>query len=223
MATKLVNHALLTQNLQPQTTSEALLLLSVAGSDVALKFLQEDGKKWTSDIEGRRIYIDLLYDAEKFSLLREFCEDEIERGADDWKVVRGWIDGHIGVFRTDTYRSYILRILGLICSEGVHALLSKLDDKYSHRNFALGTIHLSAECSPDLIIEGLKSPREQCLRYFMHYHCKSACFGDLQTYVADLSKEDQAGFLRDINSISDEAAVHLSSIYSNSETSRESS
>lgn len=114
MAAKLVTHALSTQNLLPENSSEALLLLSVAPADVALKFLQGDGKKWTTDIEGRRIYIDLLHNAEKFSDLRDFCEDEIEQGADDWKVVRGWIDGHIGVFRSDTSQSYVVSSAELI-------------------------------------------------------------------------------------------------------------
>lgn len=108
MAAKLVTHALSTPNLLPETSSEALLLLSVAPADVALKFLQGDGKKWTTDIEGRRIYIDLVHNAEKFFDLRDFCEDEIEQGVDDWKVIRGWIDGHIGVFRSDSAHSYVL-------------------------------------------------------------------------------------------------------------------
>jgi hypothetical protein len=101
MAAKLVNHALSSPNLLPETISEALLLLSVAPPDVALRFLQGDGKKWTSDIEVRRTYIDLLYDATKFKLLQDFCDDEIEQGVDDWKVVKGWIDGHVGVFKLD--------------------------------------------------------------------------------------------------------------------------
>jgi hypothetical protein len=108
MAVKLVNHALSSPNLLPETSSEALLVLSAAPADAALQFLQGDGKKWTSDIEGRRIYIDLLHNADKFSDLRDFCEDEIEQGADDWKVVKGWIDGYIGVFRCDMSQLYVL-------------------------------------------------------------------------------------------------------------------
>lgn len=108
MAAKLVTHALSTPNILPETSSEALLLLSVAPADIALKFLQGDGKKWTTDIEGRRIYIDLLHKAEKFSDLRDFCEDEIEQGTDDWKVIRGWIDGHVGVFRLNSAHSCVL-------------------------------------------------------------------------------------------------------------------
>ena len=108
MAAKLVNHALSSPNLLPETSSEALLLLSAAPAGAALQFLQGNGKKWTSDIEGRRIYIDLLHDAEEFSELRDFCEDEIEQGADDWKVVKGWIDGYVGVFRNDASRAYVL-------------------------------------------------------------------------------------------------------------------
>lgn len=108
MAAKLVNHALSSPNLLPETISEALLLLSVAPADTALRFLQEDGKKWTSDIEVRRTYIGLLYEAAKFGILRDFCEDEIEQGVDDWKVVKGWIDGHVGVFTLDASTEYIL-------------------------------------------------------------------------------------------------------------------
>lgn len=108
MATKLVTHCLSTPKLLPETSSEALISLSVAQDEVALKFLQGDGKKWTTDIEGRRIYIDLLHNAEKFSELRDFCEDEIEQGTDDWKVIRGWIDGHMGVFRSDSAQPYDL-------------------------------------------------------------------------------------------------------------------
>lgn len=102
MITRLVNHALSTSNLLPETISEALLLLSAAPAEAALKFLQGDGKKWTSDVEVRRTYIDLLHDAERFSDLLDFCEDEIEQGVDDWKVVKGWIDGNIGVFRSES-------------------------------------------------------------------------------------------------------------------------
>jgi len=207
MASKLVNHALSTPKLLPETSSEALLLLSVAPANVALQFLQGDGKKWTTDIEGRRIYIDLLYNAEKFSDLRDFWQDEIEEAADDWKVIRGWIDGHLGVFRSDISQSYVLPKFRVDFSEGVKKVIAKLDDKYRHRNFALGMIYLSTKCEPGVKVDGLESPRQQCLRYFMHYHRKSACFGDIQSYVADLSKADQEDFLKDINSISDEAEV----------------
>lgn len=85
--------------------------------------------------------------------------------------------------------------------------MEKLDNKYSLRNFALGTIYLSAKCEPDLKVEGLGSPREQCVRYFKQYHRKSACFGDIKSYVADLSKADQETFLKSINSISDDGEV----------------
>jgi len=108
MATKLVSHALATPNLLPETSGEALLILSIASTEVALKFLQGDGKKWTSDIEGKRIYIDTLQDSNKFSDLRDFCEDEIEQGVDDWKVVRGWIDAHVALFQADTSQTYNL-------------------------------------------------------------------------------------------------------------------
>jgi hypothetical protein len=101
MAAKLVNHVLSTSNLLPQTISEALLLVSVAPADVALRFLQGDGKKWTTDIEVRRTYIDLLRDGGQYLQLRDFCEDEISQCVDDWVVVRGWIDGQVGLFRSD--------------------------------------------------------------------------------------------------------------------------
>ena len=126
MAAKLVTHALSTPNRLPETSSEALILLSVAPADVALKFLQGDGKKWTTDIEGKRIYIDLLHNAEKFSDLRDFCEDEIEQGADDWKVVKGWIDGHIGVFRSDTSQWYLVPITELILVRELRGLCQSL-------------------------------------------------------------------------------------------------
>lgn len=78
---------------------------------------------------------------------------------------------------------------------------------YSLRNFALGTIYLSVNCEPDLKIEGLCSSQEQCVRYFKHYHRKSACFGDIRSYVANLAKADQEIFLKDINAISDVGEV----------------
>jgi hypothetical protein len=100
MSIKLVNHALATPSLVPESVGEALLLLSIAPAEVALKFLQRQGKKWTSDIEIRRLYIDLLHGSNQSSQLRDFCEDEVEQGIDDWKVVKGWIDGYVGCFRS---------------------------------------------------------------------------------------------------------------------------
>jgi len=208
MASKLVNYALSSPNLLPETISEALLLLSVAPADAALRFLQEDGKKWTSDIEVRRTYIDILYDAAKFGLLRDFCEDEIEQGVDDWKVVKGWIDGHVGVFKLDASTECVLSSRKDINSRtGMKVLLHKLEEKYSHRNFALGTIYLGVACYPDMRFEGLDPPREQCTRYFKCYHRKSACFRDIQSNVANLSKDDQSKFLEDIASVSDDTEV----------------
>jgi hypothetical protein len=89
-------------------------------------------------------------------------------------------------------------------------LLHKLDQKYSHRNFALGTIYLAVACYPDLRFEGLDPPREQCTRYFQCYHRKSACFRDIQGHVANLSKDDQSKFLEDIALVSDETEVIIS-------------
>ena len=88
-------------------------------------------------------------------------------------------------------------------------LSAKLDEKYSHRNFALGTIYLSAACYPGLIFEDLRSPKEQCVRYFSRFHHKTACFRDLQSYVSDLSTEDQGAFVQEIGSIHGEAEVFL--------------
>ena len=89
-------------------------------------------------------------------------------------------------------------------------LLHKLDEKYSHRNFALGTIYLAVACYPDLRFEGLDPPREQCIRYFKCYHRKSACFRDIQGYVANLSKDDQTKFLGGIALVLDETEVIIS-------------
>jgi len=89
----------------------------------------------------------------------------------------------------------------------MRVLLHKLDEKYSRRNFALGTIYLGVACYPDMAFEGLDPPREQCTRYFKCYHRKSACFRDIQSYVANLGKDDQAKFLEDIASVSDETEV----------------
>ena len=108
MSSKLIDHALSTISLLPETTGEALLVLSIASAESALKFLQGIGKKWTSDIEIRRTYIDLLQNANRLAELRDFCEDEIEQGADDWKIVKGWVDGYLGCFRStasDRYRT----------------------------------------------------------------------------------------------------------------------
>ena len=77
------------------------MLLSVAPDGVALKWLKDEGKKWTGDIEVKRVYIDLLFNAKEFCQLRDFCQDEIEEGVDDWKVVKGWIDGSIGALHAD--------------------------------------------------------------------------------------------------------------------------
>jgi hypothetical protein len=206
MVTKLVNHALSTSYLLPETISETLLL-SAAPAEPALKFLQGDGKKWTSDIEVRRTYIDLLHDAEKFSDLRDFCEDEIEQGVDDWKVVKGWIDGHIGAFRSDPSQLYFALSCRANSSDKIRHLVSKLNDKYSQRNFALGTIYLSASRSSDLACEGLYTSREECIRYFAHYHRKTACFRDIQSYVADLSKDHQQVFIQDILSMPNKEEV----------------
>lgn len=86
-------------------------------------------------------------------------------------------------------------------------LLDKLEEKYSHRNFALGTIYLGVACYPDMRFEGLDPPREQCTHYFKCYHRKSACFRDIQSYVANLSKADQSKFLEDIAAVSDETGA----------------
>jgi hypothetical protein len=106
MLTKLVDHALSTPHLIPESIYEALLLFSIASPDVALKFLTGAGEKWQTDIEGRRIYIDLLHSKGHFPQLREFCEKQVASGVDDWKVVKGWIDGYIGCCRADPTQLY---------------------------------------------------------------------------------------------------------------------
>lgn len=106
MVSKLVNHALSTPSLLPERSSEALLIMSNAPPDLALKFLQGDGKQWTNDIEGRRMYIDLLQDAKKYAELRDFCQNEIDQGADDWKVVNGWVDGSVGLLDSGAENAY---------------------------------------------------------------------------------------------------------------------
>jgi hypothetical protein len=112
MSSKLIDHALTAPNLLPESAGEALLFLSIAPAEKALKFLQGEGKKWTSDIEIRRFYIDLLLGAEEYVELRGFCEDQVEQGIDDWKVVKGWIDGHLNCFRSKLSDKYLL---GLLC------------------------------------------------------------------------------------------------------------
>jgi hypothetical protein len=112
MSSKLIDHALSTPNLLPQAIGEALLLVYVAPPKAALQYLQGDGKKWVSDIEIRRTYIDLLRDARNYAELRDFCEDEVQQDVDDWKVVRGWIDGYIGVRRANKDGAYALRRFG---------------------------------------------------------------------------------------------------------------
>jgi hypothetical protein len=205
MSAKLLTHALSTPTLHPETISEALLLLSVSNPETSLKFLQGDGMKWRSDIEVRRIYIDLLHDAGRYVELRDFCDDEVEQGVDDWKVVKGWIDGHVGCLRTDASQSNIISTPNI--SDALKALLSKLENKYSLRNFALGTVYLSVKCYPDLTFEGLRPPRIQCSRYFGHYRRKNACFRDIQSYVAELPEEEQTKFLQDIALVSDDDEV----------------
>lgn len=106
MSSKLVSHALATPNLLPVSIGETLLLLSIAKDTDALQFLQGDGKKWTNDIEVRRIYIDLLRNAGRPAELRDFCQGQIDQGVDDWKIVQGWIDGHVALFRSDHSQGY---------------------------------------------------------------------------------------------------------------------
>jgi len=106
MSSKLVSHALVTPNLLPVSIGETLLLLSVANDSDALRFLQGDGKKWANDIEVRRIYTDLLRNTGKPAALRDFCQGQIDQGVDDWRIVKGWIDGHVALFRSDRSQGY---------------------------------------------------------------------------------------------------------------------
>jgi len=96
-------------------------------------------------------------------------------------------------------------------------LLTFLDEKYSNRNFALGTIYISEQCHPDRILDGLPSPKDQCVRYFRFYHRKIACFRDIQLFVSRLSKEDQESFLTEISDGLDKEEVD--SIYRGTESS----
>ena len=91
-----------------------LLLLSCAPDEAAIQFLQGDGKKWTDDIEVRRMYIDLLHGAGKSSDLQEFCKVHIEKGVDDWKLVKGWIDGCLGIPSSDASRPYQVSSLSML-------------------------------------------------------------------------------------------------------------
>jgi len=107
MASKLVDHALSSPNLSPQSITEALLLLSVAPDEVAIRFLQQSGKKWAEDIEVRRIYIDLLEKAQKYTDLRDFSQNQLDQGVDDWKVVTGVINAWLGLIRLDSSQTYV--------------------------------------------------------------------------------------------------------------------
>jgi hypothetical protein len=101
MAVKLLTHAISTPNLQPELPSEAVLLLSVAPAEIALKWLQTDGNKWTNDIELRPRYIHLLNQAKEYAQLRDFCEAQVEEGASEYRVLRGWITATIEIGRAD--------------------------------------------------------------------------------------------------------------------------
>ena len=200
MYSKLVDHALATPNLLPESVGEALLLLSAAPVKAALTFLQGQGKKWTRDIEIRRLYIDLLRSSGRMIELRDFCEDEVEQDVDDWKVVQGWIDGSVNCVRSNESPKYFSSYRSNL-SDTILALKTKLEKQYSKRNFALGTIYLSISCYPDIEISGLGSPKDQCVRYFEQYQRKSACFWDIQVYVAGLAKDEQKAFLEEIDKL----------------------
>lgn len=86
----------------------------------------------------------------------------------------------------------------LTCRDSIKALQCKLEKKYSYRNFALGSIYLSANCRNVSKIGVIPNAREECIRYFSQYGRKAACFADIQSYVAELSKEDQSQFLQEI-------------------------
>ena len=85
----------------------------------------------------------------------------------------------------------------LITSVDAKTIMSKLEERYSRRNFALGTIHLAFGLD-DAKKTGVASPLEQCLRYFKHNANTDACFGDIQSSVTLLSPEDQERFLQEI-------------------------
>jgi hypothetical protein len=84
-----------------------------------------------------------------------------------------------------------------MCRAALLSLFSKLEEKYSKRNFALGTVYLSVECKGQ--IDGLPSAKDACARYFNAYRRKSACFRDIQTYIANLPEKEYSLFLEDID------------------------
>jgi len=90
----------------------------------------------------------------------------------------------------------------------MRALATKLEERHSSRNFALGAVYLSPIFYPGLIFDGLRSPKDQCVLYYRRYSHKGSCFRDIQMYVSELSKEDQATFIREIEIFSDESEVH---------------
>lgn len=96
--------------------------------------------------------------------------------------------------------------MGLIISVDAKTVMTQLEERYSQRNFALGTIHLAFGLD-DAEEAGVGSPLEQCLRYFRQNACKNACFGDIQTSVAFLSPEDQERFLQEIKAFAHDDKV----------------
>jgi N-acetyltransferase B complex (NatB) non catalytic subunit len=94
-------------------------------------------------------------------------------------------------------------------SVDVEEVMSKLEEKYSRRNFALGTIHLAFDLE-DPEKAGIESPLTQCIRYFERNASKNACFGDMQSSVTFLSPQDQQDFLKEIKAFPHDDKVRLS-------------
>ena len=94
----------------------------------------------------------------------------------------------------------------LIFREQISKLTTKLEEKYSHRNYAHGIMYLSIAYPEDVGFHGF-GQKEQCVRYFNHYAWKSACFRDIASAVALLPKDIHLEFLRDIEMDLDNSVV----------------
>ena len=89
--------------------------------------------------------------------------------------------------------------------DAILSLMAKLEKQFAKRNFALGAIYLSAAGRDE--IEGLPSPDDLCVGYFRQYKRKAACFRDIQSYVANLPKNQQTLFLEEIVKQSEDEEV----------------
>jgi N-acetyltransferase B complex (NatB) non catalytic subunit len=92
-------------------------------------------------------------------------------------------------------------------SEQVKQLVSKLEAKFSERNFAHGILFIVYMYPDDVNMHGLE-PTEQCIRYFKRYYQKNACFQDLQVAQSLIPKEKRLEFLSEIEKISLDIQVY---------------